>query len=177
MSGFGTSPWGAGPWGDGAPAPTPAESEVFSLSAVNVWAADLIELVFSAPAKNNAILRNPASYTILPVEGGLPVRIRFVRSGVSHTTLRAFLVVTPPTVGACYDVSGVGDIRSAFGNPLVFPVTQRIRAHRTKVDSMLTTRPTMYDLRADAVYRNVMNAIGYQDHLIGGNILTCDEET
>jgi hypothetical protein len=176
MSGFGSSPWGSGPWGGGAPSETAAESERFTLSEVNVWAADLLELVFSAPAKNNDVLRLAASYSVLAVDSGIPVRVRAVRPGTAITISRVFLVITPATLGACYDVSVIGDLRSAYDNGLTSPVTQRIRIHRTKVDSMLSTRPNMYDLRVEAVYRNLLNAIGYQDHLIGGTILNCDED-
>lgn len=176
MSGHGGMPHGGGPHGSGVAAPTPAESELFFLSEVNIWAADLLELVFSAPTKNNVMLRDPASYNMLPFDGGIPVTIRAVRSGLSVTTTRAFLVITPATQGGCYDVSVIGDVRSAYDNALQSPVTQRVKVHRTKVDSMLSGRPQMYDIRAEALYRNVLNAIGYQDHLIGGNILTCEED-
>jgi hypothetical protein len=168
---WGSSSWGDSLWGSGeaAPAPDAVITRVW-VDAVRVWAADLIEVTFTSSVRNNGTLRSPASYTIAPHTSGNAVTIREVRAGSDVVTPNIFLVVTPPDIETVYDVAVIGDVRAASGDVLVPPITGRILMHRTKIDSVLTTRTSMYDLRPAALFRSLMNAIGRQDHLIGGNI-------
>jgi hypothetical protein len=178
--GWGNGPWGEVPWGD-AESITPPDvitSEHVFVSAVNVWAADLIEVEFSVPMKVNATMENPASYNVTPVADGTPVTVLEVRPGRLVVTTRVFLVVSAASLGADYDVAAIGDLRSAYNNIFDTPGTKRtkrIRAYRTKTDSMLAITPAMYDRRVDAIYRTLLNAIGYADNLIGGDIQESDD--
>ena len=168
MAGWGSAPWGSSPHGTGA-VPVVVVPEQPEITEVNVLAADLLEIVFNESMKNNVNLRAIGSYTIVAFDAtSVPIIIREVRTGSSFSTLRVYLVITPPTLGAVYDISIVGVVRS-LDNQSLNVNTGRFTSRRTKVDSMCSTRPPMYDLSPDAVYRNVLNAIGREDDRIGGS--------
>jgi len=147
-----------------------------ALSAVNEWATDLIEVVFVDLMRNDSVLQDPASYTVVsaPDDTGQAVTVKAVRSGQEISTTSCFLVISKPTLGACYDVTVVGALTTIDGTAMSTPTRLRFKAHFTKVDRVLSTRPAFYDLRPTAVYRNLLNAIFYQDHLIGGALVGCE---
>lgn len=167
MAGWGSAPWGTSPWGTG----TVEEAVVDVLAnvqSISVLAADLIQINFSQNMKNNSVLQNPSSYVLVPFSDGIAVNIRSVRTGKSVGTDSVLLVITPPTPGDVYDLTIVGDVRS-LSNTALDVATGRFTARRTKIDSLLSTRPIAYDLRPESIFRNILNAIGREDDRIGGS--------
>lgn len=151
--------------------PEPAVSGSGQLLEVNVWARDLLELVFSPLMKVDTAMQNPLSYTITKVDdAGQDITVTAVKPGNALTATRIFLVTTFATPGTLYEVSVPGDLLTSLGVGMDHESVARFRAHRTKVDGQLM-RSTMYDTRPNAVFRQLLNAIGYEDHLIGGDIL------
>jgi len=166
--GWGSGPWGSSPWGSGEDE-TPAFTDV-NVAVVKIVALDMVQIIFSEPMKNNAVLQDAASYTVTAFNPGVgvPVTVREVRTGKGISALSVLLVISQPTVGAVYDVTVVGNIVS-LNNVALTINTKRGKYRKTKNDSLFTTRPSMYDLRPQSVYRNVLTAIGLEDDLIGGS--------
>lgn len=167
MSGWGSSPWGRSPWGTGKT--TVVEAAAVNLLDVEVLAADLIQLNFSANIKNNAILQSVASYNITALNNtSVSVSVKEVRAGEDVGTDSVILVITPPTLNAIYTAVVVGEVRS-LDNVVLSTASQRFKTRRTKIDSLCSTRPYMYDLRPNSILRNLLNAIGREDDRIGGS--------
>jgi hypothetical protein len=138
------------------------------VSEVNIFAIDLLEVVFSVEVKATALLLDPASYSVVPFSTGDAVSVLEVRP-VSGSTDRIYLVVTPFTAGAIYDVAVLETVYARDGRTLVGSLTARIEGRRTKIDTICSTRPPLYNLGAGGVVRNILNAIGREDDRIGGS--------
>ena len=168
MAGWGSGPWGSSPWGTSS-TPVVVVPEQPQVAGINVLAADTIEVVFSESMKNNDVLTAVGSYTVVPfAAGSTPVTVREVRAGPNFSALSVLLIVTPPTIGGVYDITVTGLVRS-LDNQTLSSNTGRMTMRRTKIDSLLSTRPPVYDLTPGAVLRNVLNAIGREDDRIGGS--------
>ena len=136
---------------------------------VNVVATDLLELVFQEDLKNDDNLKATSSYTISAASSGArTLTIRDVLTGDDTTTKKVYLVVSPPTRGAYYDVTIGATVLTALGeNPEA--TTARFKSRATKVDSIVSTRPGNYAVYPRANLRHLINAIGYADEQIGGD--------
>ena len=166
MSGWGSSIWGSSPWG-GAPSDAPTTLNA-GVSEINIFAIDLLEVVFAVEVKATAALLDIASYSVTPFSTGVAVGVLEVRP-VSGATDRVYLVVTPFTAGAVYDVAVLNTVYARDGRTLVGSLTARMEGRRTKIDIICSTRPPMYSLSAGGVVRNILNAIGREDDRIGGS--------
>ena len=166
-TGWGSGPWGGEPWGSGTPSEVVPDQ--VNVTEVNIYAVDLLEVVFDDFMKNNDVLRDPGSYTINAVTAGADsVVVKDVRVGDEVGVTKVYLVVTLPTIGAFYTVAVVGGVQSLDGLSLTI-ISKKIASRRTKVDSILSTRPAMYSVSPAAIYRNILNAIGREDDKIGGS--------
>lgn len=166
--------WGTGPWGKtphgGASAAAPTVLNV-GLAAINVFALDLIELVFDTPVKRDDVILSVSNYQMLPFDPtrAVSVEIRKVTADSTATIERVYVSISPFTVGEAYDFSVLNSPVNSANQTLVGTLTRRIIGRRTKIDSLCSTRPAVWDLRSTSVLRNVLNAIGREDDLIGGN--------
>lgn len=176
-TGWGSEHWGSDFWGGGIPSPEPGPNDTVSLRDVNVWSTDLIELVFTKPMRNDTKLKNTGTYTIYPVVSTeQPVTVLEVRSGTENLTLQVFLVVSHLGEGVDYFCSIDPTIKSIYNVQLSTGIaSMRFHGQRTKLDNVLSTRPQQWDLRPGSTYRNILNAISHQDHLIGGDIQSANE--
>lgn len=158
--------WGVSPWGSSS-----ADSDLVptaGVEAVNVLADDLLEVRFTTPMRNTDALRNAGIYTIEPIGDYRSVEVLSVNAGREFATDVVYLTVTAPEKGAYYIVSVTGALTDVSNQTL--EVTEaRILPRRTKIDSLVSSRPAMYDTRPQAVYRNLLNAIGRSDDQIGGS--------
>lgn len=169
-TGWGSERWGEDVWGSGVAAPIPGPTNTVSLVEVNVWAKDLLELVFTRPMRNDKNLKNIISYSVTPVTVGQTVTVKEVRSGPENFTSRVFLVVSEPEENTEYSVGVDPTLCSVDKIPLSTGVASRVFiGQHTKLDDIVSTRPQNWDTRPNTTFRNILNAIGYQDHLIGGN--------
>lgn len=164
---WGILPWGTTPWGGGG---TTAGDADIELTEVNIVAADLIELVFSREVKLNDDALSPDSYTVTTTNGSArPVTVREVKAdGGQAADNTIYLVVTPPSLAVTYTVTVTGTLKS-LDDTALSSNSRDIFTRRTKVDSICSTRPPIYDLRPGAIYRNILNAIGREDDRIGGS--------
>jgi len=166
MAGWGESLWGVSGWGAGEAA-APPESDVVS---ADVYASNLIALTFSLPMKNNLTLKNKDLYAIVPEGTGSPVLVHEVRTGNTLTTRTVFLVVSGFTVGETYTVTVSAGPVASSGAPLsVLDNIVQFIGRRTKIDSMVDSRPGFYDVRPSSNMFSILAAIGRQDDLIGGS--------
>jgi len=149
------------------------------LIKVNLWAKDTLELIFSNPIKVDAAASSVASYKVYRtiedgVVNGVAVTVTAVRPGTSVTTAKIYLNITQPSHGAAYAVSIVGTLVTAdnvtIGTDLAY-----FRGHRTKIDIRTSVGSPIYDYRPGAYMREILNALGRSDHLIGGHILSVDK--
>ena len=138
-----------------------------SVIELDILTADMISIEFSESMKVNDALKDPASYTVVGV-GTPDLVIKEVRVGNSIFANIVYLVVEPISVGFFYDVRVVGaGIRSVDNQTMTAPTGEFVKARRTKIDSMLSSRPRMYDLRPKSILRNVLSALGAEDDRIG----------
>lgn len=166
---WGTGLWGLSPWGSSG-TPIPATT-VLGIGKVDPWALDMIEVTFTSPVRNESGLQNKDNYTITPLDSGLPVTVLSVQTGNRVNPRRIFLVTTNPEVGKKYQVSVNSNIKLTDGSALdISARTGQFIARRTKTDSMVRSRPKMYDTRPNkALYRHLLNALSREDELIGGS--------
>ncbi len=163
--GWGDEEWGGDAWGDGG---VSSEDAVVGLDAAYVVANDQLRLDFTVPMKNNALLQATATYEISPFDSNSrPVTVKQVQTGREVGTDTIFLYITEPTIGGIYDITVMASLESLDGDVITQP-TQRLIYRKTKTDSLLGTRPEIYELSSDALVRNVLAAIGMEDDRIAG---------
>jgi hypothetical protein len=150
-------------------APTPVLA-VPSLVSADVWAFDTIQLNFSRPMLVSSLL-DIGTYTVTPDGNGAQVTVLnvLVTRG-AHEADSLFLIVTPFTVGEIYTVK-IDDtvIVTADGTAFSAYNAVKFRGRKTKIDSVLATRPGFYDISPTSQYRWLLNAIMHEDELIGGS--------
>ncbi len=169
MAGWGSAPWGSSPWGTGEQ--DTVQTTTVNVVSIDILAADLLQINFSENMRNNAILAAISSYSVVPFNAisAIPVEIREVRLGTDPLKIDSvLLVIAPATVGAVYKITVLGKVVSLNNVGLTIN-SGRITMRRTKVDSICSTRPTVYDLRPQSIYRTILNAIGIEDDKIGGS--------
>jgi len=172
MAGWGSGAWGSCDWGSCDEIPT----REAGITAVNLFGVDLIEVLFGVNVRNSEDLRDPTNWQIdLLSSAGKPVTVTAVQTDSGPSIDRVYLVVTPYSLGSFYCVSQIGTVLSSKNEILVGTMQAIIKGRFTKADSLSRTRPAMYDLRPTANFRNVLNAIGRQDDLIGGSQNEGDE--
>ena len=168
MPGWGIAPWGTSPWGTGAGS-GPVVLDL-GISAVNVYAIDLLEVTFQTEVKVTSALVDPSSYTVTPLDSAAPsVSVLDVRVPNGPATDVVYLTISPISSGVAYDVAVVVPVLNRSGIELSGTLTGRMLGRRTKIDSICSTRQPIYDLRPTAVIRGILNAIGREDDRIGGN--------
>lgn len=142
-----------------------------SVLDIDVVAADTLCIAFTESMRNNTALQTPSSYAVVAVSSGaVDLTVKSVRAGQNTYANVVYLVVDPIAAGAFYDVQVVGSgIRSVDNQTMVSPTSQVVKARRTKVDSLLSTRPRFYSTDPKSILRNILNAIGREDDRIGGN--------
>lgn len=142
--------------------------EVGTLSA-EVWANDLIELVFEEAMSNNANLQNPSNYSIAPTAGGASLIISSVRTPNTPSATSIYLVVAGLVIGTEYTITASTSLVSAFGLALSSSAnTAKFEGRLTKIDSAIKSFPSLYDMSPNSLIRNIVNAIFRQDDLLGG---------
>ena len=166
---WGTEQWGIDPWGCIVFGPSASGEPIERVLSTDVYAHDLIEIVFNAPMKNNATLQDVASYVITDTDGA-QLEVEQVLTSGDVAVRAVYLVVAPFVTGELYTVTVStqtrltnGSFLSALGNQVEFI------GRKTKIDSLCSTRPRMYNLTPTSLLRNILNAIGREDDLIGGN--------
>jgi hypothetical protein len=166
---WGSGSWGISPWGDAVFPPPPGS--VLAFDSADVLAADLILVRFNEPLKVNTALKDPANWIVTPDGAGQAVRVLSVRPGLNVVGTREILLeVTPFTVGEIYTVTASTSFINLDSEVLTIPFnTGKFKGRDTKIDSMVKSRPRMYDTRVSSLLRNILNAIGREDDLIGGS--------
>lgn len=159
--GFGTSPFGAAPFGSSSS----DDSTVFTITYVEAIAKDTIKIHFTEEAVVNALYRDISNYAI---EDGLgnPLTITSVIRTNSDTCPYVMLATFAQTEGSEYQVS-IQKINSRTGSIIDNPVALWTY-QRTKVDSMLSSMPAVYDTKPTSNIRAILNAIGMAANTIGG---------
>lgn len=166
MAGWGESAWGESFWGFGEEDALAASSGV---TAVNVYASDLLEVTFGADMKNNSVLQNVDSWSVIGTTEHT-LLVKEVLSGSEIGVDVVYLVVSLFNLGEQYTVTASVSMVLTTGESLPSPGnTATFIGRRTKIDSLISTRPPLYNLSQNSTIRHIMNAIGHQDDLIGGN--------
>ena len=174
MSGWGSGSWGSSPWGIGSEDEAIGDLDA-GISEVNLYAIDTIEVIFDTLVRNDATLNAIEAWRIdLAGGAGNQVTIKAVKTSGDVVVDRVYLTITPYSLGAFYCLVATAPVRSSKGELLVGTDRKIFKGRFTKVDSLCRNRPAMYDLRPTSLYRNLLNAIGRQDDIIGG---TQDEGT
>jgi hypothetical protein len=165
---WGTQPWGISPWG-ASYVPPPPSGIVERVYSADVYAHDLIEVVFNAPMRNNSVLRDLDNWSVVGTSGDT-LLIEELLSGSEAAVGSVYLVVSPFNIGEQYTVTASTAMRLTNGNYLsILGNTETFVGRRTKVDSLCSTRPPLYNLGPNSMIRHIINAIGREDDLIGGN--------
>lgn len=132
------------------------------------WAQDILQVTFQSTfLKNDAALQSAASYSIEPLDGGVPVSVLRVQTGNENNTPHVWLVTTPPEIGKVYKVT-FANLFTVDGT-VVSPGACKFIGRSTKEDSIINGRPQMFDMRPQSIYRQLLLAIGREDDLIGGS--------
>jgi hypothetical protein len=140
------------------------------LNTADVWASDMIELAFDQPMANNDDLINPLNYTVTSDDSGDISTVLSVRTGNEPFANNLFLILSHFIVGEKYTVivnESLISIDKVFIND-IFRTTKFI-GRRTKIDSVISAKPDMFNMSPDSIYRNITNAIHRADDLIGGS--------
>lgn len=145
----------------------PLGGDIFVDTLCDVWAQDLIEITFGEALKNDEFLQSPQAYTVTALDGGGPVTVLEVQAGDENNTTTVWIVVTMPQIGKTYEISF--ESLYAVTGSVITPNVCKFIGRATKQDSLINSRPKRYDMRPDAVYRKLINAIGREDDLIGGS--------
>lgn len=137
------------------------------------WAADLVEVQFAQPMRNDAALLNADEYACAAIDGSEELAVRRVL--VPHaeeypTTAQIFLVVTAFRDGVRYRVSvDTARVRSHSGLALHPDNAQAdFFGRRTQIDDILDTRQPMMTGRPESNHRMMLHAILRRFDLIGG---------
>jgi hypothetical protein len=163
---WGLGLWGIDPWGS-VVASIPAVS---ILAKVDVIARDQIVLEFNAPMRNEPALLDVANYAITPVGAGQSVNVISVLSGNRVNPTQIQLIITNFSIGEKYLITVSSGIHVVDGTSLdASGRTGHFVGRRTKIDSLISSRPQMYDVRPTSVLRTILTAIGRQDDLLGGS--------
>lgn len=153
-------------------AEVPCHPDLPSLSSVDVWAYDYLMLQFNQDILVNSYVTNVNNYTITatnPSEA-LPVTVIEVHQGNQSTNDQIFLIVSPFTIGQEYTITVSPFIRNPTGHALgELNNYGKFVGRTTKIDTVITTRPSWYDTRPKSLFRVISNAIGRSDDLIGGS--------
>lgn len=162
---WGIGPWGETPWGIAIP----DQVQEFATVVATVFAADVIKLEFPELMKNNAVLQNPATYTVIPIGNGIPVEVKEVKTGNDGRVTEIYLIVTPFTIGEEYVINILSSLLTIEGNILTIGADASFIGRNTKIDRMVKSRPAMYDMNSGSLLRVILEAIGNSDELIGGS--------
>jgi len=141
-----------------------------AVSSCDVWAADMLEVVFDQLMANNADLNNPANYAVAAdVPGSAIPVVTAVRPHGTGPTRRVFLQISTFDVGQKYTVSVNRAIANTDNVALGASNTARFVGRSTKVDNAVKSRPGFYDTSFNTNLRAVLNAVMRSDDLIGGS--------
>lgn len=133
----------------------------------DVWAQDMLSVQFALPMKNDEFLQSVQAYTITPTNGGGPVDVTAVLTGNLINPTLVFLVVTVPQIGSTYSIN-FQNLYGVTGSVLT-PSECEFIGRLTKEDSVINSRPQMYDMNPTSTLRWLQQAIAREDDLIGGS--------
>lgn len=150
-----------------APLAFPLGGGTFVQTACDVWAQDLIEVRFSENLKNDVLIQAHEAYMITPEDGGQDTEVTGVQCEDTPAIDRVWLIVTPFQIGKTYVISFQNLF--AVSGLVVTPQITKFVGRRTKIDSLVSSRPGMYDVTPGAMMRKLLNAVGRSDDLIGGS--------
>lgn len=140
-----------------------------SVSAVNIIAVDTLEIVFSTYMRNSALLKNPTSYTVVPVSVGDAVAVTSVKTdSLLPAVLSVFIHITKPTQNVYYTVAVVGAVTDADGD-LLETSSAVIKTRKTKTDDVVLKAPKSLSMDKGSLVRKIYNAISISDDKIGGS--------
>lgn len=166
---WGTEQWGIDPWGSITFAPSPSGEPLERILAADVLAHDLVEVVFNGLMKNDSVLQGIDNWAIIGITGDT-LTVEEVFTGSDVGVRRVYLVISPFSIGEQYTVTASTSMRQTNGNNLSSTGnTVTFIGRRTKVDSLVGTRPPLYNLSPKSTVRQILNAIGREDDLIGGS--------
>lgn len=143
---------------------------IAGIERIDVLARDEILIEFNQLLKNDDQARLVSNYSVVPVDSGVPVLIKDVLLQNEFGSAQIVLVVSPFTIGETYEVSINESLNWLSKDTLnSAKKTRRFIGRLTKIDSVVDSRPAFYDTRPTATFRQLINAIHYEDELIGGS--------
>jgi hypothetical protein len=135
---------------------------------VEVLSRDTLQLTFNEDMVNDAELKDPDNYTVVPDGSGIVVTVRAVLTGLEEHVESVVLSISPPTLEETYTATVDGDLTSRDGGG--FQASSRqFEARNTKMDSVLKSFPRAYETSHGATIRALLHAVTREDDLIGGN--------
>lgn len=166
---WGTERWGLDPWGSIVFAPSASGEPLERIVEADVFAHDLVEVVFNGVMKNNSVIQDVASWSVIGTTGDV-LTIEEILTGDDVGVRRVYLVISPFNIGEQYTVTASTDMKLTNGAALSgIGNTATFIGRKTKIDSLCSTRPTLFNLSPKSTMRHILNAIGRQDDLIGGS--------
>lgn len=140
------------------------------ISYCDVWAEDLLEVKFSKNIVIDAVSSSISSYRIFDEDENEIVPRSLIITDKTTNTDHVFLEIYGASVGKKYKV--VLDPRIVSENSYYLGAKNNITYfvfRATKIDSILSTLPKLFDTSLDEPLRLVFNVIGRTDDIIGGN--------
>ena len=138
----------------------------------SVIASDLLKITFSTPLAVTSVLRDPNTYTIVPVSSGAKAAVVQEVLGIEdRTTSDVSLIVSRLILGETYRITiPIETIHSSGGllNSGIV-ITDDFVARETKVDLILNGIAGMYDIRSRSTIRSLLESVSMSDEEIGGN--------
>jgi hypothetical protein len=168
--GWGIGSWGTNEWGFQSEVLPPSAANP-RLESIEIISNDLLCVTFNQTMVNDAELQSTDNYSVTPVcVGDVVVTVKEVRSGTGPTTTVIYLVISRFQIGAVYSMTIEPDNITAVNTESLNPlfVTDRFVGRRTKVDNMIKTPTALYNTESGSLIRQILNAIGGEDDLIGG---------
>ncbi len=160
--GFGSGAFGSAAFGSG----TGETVLVFDVSSVEYLAADLIKVTFSESVVVNNAYKLVGNYTAVNDAGSWPVQQVIVPYNTDVLDY-VLLQISPQEVEVTYTIT-VANLTGRSGSSLE-GTSASWTYHRTKIDSLLASMPTMYDKRPTANIRGLLTAIALGDNGVGGS--------
>lgn len=162
--------------GDLSPVTPPTTPEIDEsipiVKSADVWARDYLEVNFSRYMVNNTAMQSIGSYSIEPKfpSQANPVSVTRVRPHGTSLASTVFLIITPFTVGQEYTITVSTSLITSNNINLSNILNKgKFVGRYTKIDSVLDTRPSWYDLDPDSTFRIIVNAMFRVQDLASGS--------
>ena len=141
------------------------------LSTIEVLSQDLLSVQFNEQMVNDDALQDVNNYVITPFDNlDFAVTVDEVRPGADPTTDIVYLYISKFTIGVWYTLQLTADNLSSSTEETLNPSysSARFFGRRTKIDNAIKTPTKMYNVQPKSIVREVLNAVGQEDDLIGG---------